>query len=158
MAVETAKLDKILAAAAAAPSAGNLQAYEIVVVRQAATRSSLAEAAHGQTFLAQAPVVLVFLADPASSAARYAVRGQGLFCVQDATIAATHAQLAATALGLCSYWVGAFDDRRVGQVLAAPERLLPVCLLAIGYGAEQPERTSRRHLADLVHHEAFKTD
>ena len=158
MAVETAKLDKILAAAIAAPSAGNLQAYEIVVVRQAATRSLLAEAAHGQAFLAQAPVVQVFLADPASRAARYAVRGQRLFCVQDATIAATHAQLAATALGLCSCWVGAFDDRRAGQVLAAPERLRPVCLLAIGYGAEQPERTPRRHISDLVHHEACKTD
>ncbi len=155
--VEHIKLEKILTAANTAPSAGNLQAYQIVVVRHAATRSSLAQAAHGQAFLAEAPVVLVFLADPARSAERYAARGERLFCIQDATIAACHAQLAATDLGLGSCWVGAFDDRQVLQVLGAPLRMRPVCLLPIGYAAEQPAYTGRRHLTDLVHEETFKT-
>lgn len=156
IAVEHVKLEKILTAANTAPSAGNLQAYEIVVVRHAATLSALAEAAHGQAFLAQTPVVLVFHADPARSAARYAARGERLFCIQDATIAACHAQLAATALGLGTCWVGAFDDRRVAQILKAPARLRPVCLLAIGYAAERPGFSSRRHLTELVHEETFK--
>jgi nitroreductase len=155
--VEQIKLDKILTAANTAPSAGDLQAYEIIVVRHAAIRSSLAVAAHGQRFLAQAPVVLVFLADPSRSAARYATRGERLFCIQDATIAACHAQLAATALGLGSCWIGAFDESRVAKALAAPTGLHPVCLLAIGYAAERPGHTSRRHLSDLVHEETFKT-
>ncbi len=154
-AVERDKLERVLATANRAPSAGDLQAYEIVVVQQAAIRSSLAEAAHGQAFLAQAPVVLVFFADPPRSAARYATRGERLFCVQDATIAASHAQLAAAALGLGSCWVGAFDDRHVARILAAPAHLHPVCMLAIGYAAERPGHGSRRHLADLVHEEAF---
>ncbi len=155
-AVEHSKLEKILTAANAAPSAGNLQAYEIVVVRHAATRSALVAAAHGQTLLAQAPVVLVFFADPARSAARYAARGERLFCIQDATIAASHAQLAATDLGFGTCWVGAFDDKRVAQALAAPAPLRPVCLLAIGYAAERPSYTSRRPLGNLVHQETLK--
>ena len=155
--VEQIKLEKILTAANTAPSAGDLQAYEIVVVQHAAVRSSLAVAAHGQAFLAQAPVVLVFLADPSRSAARYAARGERLFCIQDATLAACHAQLAAAALGLGSCWVGAFDEGRVVKALAAPAGLLPVCLLAIGYAAERPAHTSRRHLSDLVHEDTFKT-
>ncbi len=154
--MEHAQLEKILTAANTAPSAGNLQAYEIIVVRRAATRSALAAAAHGQAFLAQAPVVLVFFADPARSAAHYAARGERLFCIQDATIAACHAQLAATDLGFSTCWVGAFDDKRVAKALAAPPQLRPVCLLAIGHAAEQPSYTSRRQLSDLVHEETFK--
>lgn len=153
--VERDKLEKVLAAANMAPSAGDLQAYEIVMARHPTTRASLAAAAHGQAFLAEAPVVLVFFSDPSRSAARYAARGERLFCIQDATIAACHAQLAATALGLGSCWVGAFDDRRVAQALGAPAGLNPVCMLAIGYAAERPDRTSRRPLSDLMHDEAF---
>jgi nitroreductase len=155
-AVKNINLDKILTAANTAPSAGNLQAYQIVVVQHAVTRSSLAVAAHGQGFLAQASVVLAFFADPARSSARYGARGERLFCIQDATIAACHAQLAATALGLGTCWVGAFDDRRVAQILGAPEQLPPVCLLAIGYAAERPAYSSRRDLTDLVHEETLK--
>ncbi len=154
-AVEHVKLEKILAAANTAPSAGNLQAYEIVVARLGTTRSALARAAHGQAFLEQAPVVLAFLADAERSADHYGARGERLFCVQDATIATCHAQLAATDLGLASCWVGAFDDRRVADVLKAPARLRPVCLLAIGYSGERPAYTSRRPLAELVHEETF---
>jgi len=154
-AVEHDKLERILATLNMAPSAGDLQAYEIVVVQHAAAKHDLAAAAHGQGFLAQAPVVMVFFADPSRSAARYAVRGEKLFSIQDATIAASHAQLAATALGLGSCWVGAFDDRHVAEILDAPTRLHPVCMLAIGYAAERPVHTSRRPLSDLVHDEAF---
>jgi nitroreductase len=95
--------------------------------------------------------------DPQRSAAHYAARGERLFSIQDATIAASHAQLAATALGLGSCWVGAFDNRRVAQIIGSPAHLRPVCMLAIGYAAEQPGRTPRRPLSELVHHEAFRT-
>jgi len=156
-AVEPDKLDRILRTANLAPSAGDLQAYAIVAVRQAETRTVLAAAAHGQGFLAQAPVVLVFCSDPQRSAARYAERGKRLFSIQDATIAASHAQLAATALGLGCCWVGAFDERMVAQILAIPAGLHPVCMLTIGHAAEQPERTPRRPLSELVHQETFRT-
>lgn len=153
--IDQNKLEKILMTANMAPSAGDLQAYEIVVVQQAITRSLLAAAAHGQEFLVQAPVVIVFFANPPRSAARYAARGEKLFSIQDAAIAASYAQLAATALGFGSCWVGAFDELHVAKILRAPAHLRPVCLLAIGYAAERPERPSRRELSHLVRHEAF---
>ena len=58
--------------------------------------------------------------------------------------------LAATALGLGTVWVGAFDDAAVQRVLGRHD-LLPVAILPIGYPAEEPEPTPRRSLADLVH-------
>ncbi len=148
--VESDKLEAVLRAANQAPSAGNLQAYEIHVIREAETRRRLAEAALGQSFLAQAPVALIFCAHPARSA-KYGRRGADLYCVQDATVAAAYAQLAATALGLATCWVGAFDDAAVCRVATLPPGQRPVAILPLGYAAEAPPPTLRRPLADLVH-------
>jgi nitroreductase len=148
--VEAEKVTQILKAANAAPSAGNLQAYEIYRITEGKERKALARAALGQWFIAQAPVVLVFCANPARSAGKYRERGARLYAVQDATIACTFAMLAATALGLGTVWVGAFDDAAVQKVLGTRE-FVPVAILPIGYAAEEPEATPRRSLADLVH-------
>ncbi|MEK7678305.1 MAG: nitroreductase family protein [Verrucomicrobiota bacterium] len=148
--VEPAKLEAILAAANQAPSAGNLQAYQIHVVRDKKTKQALAKAALDQAFVAQAPVVLVFCADPARSAARYGARGEGLYCVQDATIAAAYAQLAATALGLATCWVGAFDEEPVARAMHLLPGQRPIGIFTLGYPAESPPRAPRRSLAELV--------
>jgi nitroreductase len=97
--VETEKVAQVLAAANAAPSAGNLQAYEIFRVMREQKRAALARAALDQFFVAQAPVVLVFCANPARSATKYRERGARLYAIQDATIACAFAMLAATARG-----------------------------------------------------------
>lgn len=147
------ELDAVLKAINAAPSAGNLQAYEVVVVRDRSGLERLARTAFDQTFVAQAQVCLVFLASPARSAVDYGRRGRSLYCVQDATIAACHAHLACAALGLSSVWVGAFSDDAVRAAVAAPRDLIPVCILPIGRPGEQPKPTPRRALGDLVHAE-----
>jgi nitroreductase len=63
--VEARELAQILQAANDAPSAGNLQSYEIVLVKDSARKRGLVEAAGGQDFIAAAPVALVFCANPA---------------------------------------------------------------------------------------------
>ncbi len=149
--VEPEKLLAILEAASHAPSAGNLQAYEIYLITQPARLEALARAAHHQGCIAQAPLALVFCAHPARSARQYGQRGRSLYSLQDATIAATFALLAATALDLATTWVGAFDDAGVQQVIGAPKGHLPIVILPVGYPAETPEPTSRRPLGELVH-------
>ena len=144
------ELKRILQSADAAPSAGNLQSYQIVVVTDQQNKAALAKAAYGQEFIGGAPVVLVFCADPDVSSAKYARRGLELFCIQDATIAASYAQLAAAALGLATVWVGAFDERAVTRVVGG---LKPVCVLPIGYAAAKPDITRRRKLHDLIRRE-----
>ncbi len=148
--VEPEKLLAILQAANRAPSAGNLQAYEIYVVSQPARLAALARAALNQDFIARAPLALVFCAHPARSAGRYGERGRTLYCVQDATIAAAFVLLAATALGLGSVWVGAFDEEAVRQAIGVLKGHVPVAIVPIGYAAEAPETTGRRPLSDLV--------
>jgi nitroreductase len=150
-AVAPALLDKVLESANAAPSAGNLQSYEIYVVT-GPNREALSRAACDQYFLAGAPVSLVFCAHPARAEPRYGRRGVSLYATQDATIACTFAMLAATASGLATVWVGAFRSEEVCHVIGAPEGVQPVAILPIGCPAEMPSPPERRALDELVHH------
>jgi nitroreductase len=148
--VESEKLHKILEAASLAPSAGNQQAYEIYQVTVPKTRAALARAAD-QNFVAQAPLCLVFCANPGRSARKYGARGRALYALQDATIAATYAMLAVADLGLATVWVGAFDDDAVASAIGAPGDWRPVAILPIGYGAETPGPAVRRPIGEMVH-------
>lgn len=149
--VEEEKLLKILETANKAPSAGNLQGYEIYVVRNLEQRQALVKASWDQDFLAEAPVVLIFCANPARSAERYKERGIELYCIQDATIACAFAVLAAKAQGLDTVWVGAFNEAAVSEILHIPTNLRPVAMLPIGYPGKAPSVRPRRELRDLVH-------
>ena len=149
--VEEEKLQQILATINRAPSAGDLQGYEVYIVRKVEQRQALVQAADGQGFIAEAPVTIAFCANPARSAVWYKKRGVKLYSVQDATIACTFAMLAVTALGLASVWVGAFDEESVRSVLGIPTELVPVALLPIGYAAKEPRITPRRELSDIIH-------
>jgi len=153
--VEEEVIGRIFEAMNTAPSAGDLQAYEVVRVEEESNRRLLALAAGDQHFIAEAPVVLVFFADPRRSARKYRERGEDLYSVQDATIGCSYAQLAATAEGLGSCWVGAMYDDEVRSILGAPGHLRPVAILTLGYPDESPSPTPRRSVQDLVRRETF---
>lgn len=150
MDVEQEKLHAILATACAAPSAGDLQAYKIIVVKDQGMRNALRQAASDQAFIAEAPVCLVFCCDRVRSAEEFGDRGDRLYAVQDATIAAAYAQLAVVAAGMGSTWIGYFDDDKVRAVLDLKPPLEPVAMLSLGYPAELPQPTTRRRLDDVV--------
>lgn len=143
-------LNAILEAACCAPSAGNLQAYEIVVVRDPERRKLLARASYNQDFMVDASVHLVFLAVPSRSSVRYGRRGSELYSLQDATIAATFAMLAAHALGYGTCWIGAFDDSKVVKVIGAPEDRRPVAIIVIGRKKGEEPLTRRRKMSSFV--------
>jgi nitroreductase len=148
--IEKEKLDKLLYAANSAPSAGDLQAYQIFLVKKSALKAKLAEAANSQDFITQAPLSLVFCIDPMRSARKYGRRGAELYSIQDATISAAYVHLSAVDLGLGSVIVGAFDEGSVNKILNLPSLLRPIIILPIGYPAEKPEITPRRKINDLV--------
>ncbi|MGP8069637.1 MAG: nitroreductase family protein [Candidatus Bathyarchaeia archaeon] len=155
--VEESKLKSIFAAANLAPSAGNLQAYQVQVVRDQAKRRALAKAAYDQMFIAEAPVCLVFCADPDRSATRYDKRGSELYSVQDATIAGAFAMLAAVDLGLATVWVGEFDEKKVQQVLELGS-MRPVAMFSLGYAAEAPPPAPRRAIEEIFQGDFPQTD
>ncbi|MBS3788055.1 nitroreductase family protein [Candidatus Bipolaricaulota bacterium] len=146
--VSEGEVEKLLKAANSAPSAGNLQSYEIVAIRNKELKDELVGASHGQKFLGQAPIVFAFLQDEERSSKKYGDRGK-LYSTQDGTIAATYLQLAAEDMGLGSCWVGSFEENEVAELLETDKR--PLVLLPVGYPARKPNKDSgRRELDDLV--------
>lgn len=150
MPVEQEKLHAILEMACAAPSAGDLQSYRIVVITDQTKRLAIQAAAQNQSFISEAPVCLVFCADPDRAKAEFGDRGQSLYALQDATIAAAYTQLAVVAAEMGSTWIGQFDETAVRGVLELEKHLEPVAILSIGYPAELPEPTRRRPLDEVI--------
>jgi nitroreductase len=150
MPVEQEKLHAILETACAAPSAGDLQAYQIVVVTAQAQRDLMSRLANQQEFISHAPVLLVFCADTMRSKTQFGDRGCHLYAIQDATIACAYAQLAAVAAGLGSTWIGQFNPNEIAKALELESGLDPVAMLSLGYPAEVPELTPRRPMDAVV--------
>lgn len=149
--IEEDKITKIANVINSAPSAGNLQAYEVVVVKSKDKITKLYEASLHQKFISDAPVVLVFVAKTQESSKIYGERGEQLYSIQDATIACTYAMLACEALGISSTWVGAFEEEKVKEVLNCKADERPIALLPIGYTlSNKISFTHRKDLSELV--------
>ena len=146
---------RLIDAARRAPSAGNIQPWEFVVVRNPKTKRMLASAALNQTFIEEAPVVIVVCADRRRSWRGYGSRGADLYCIQDTAAAVENLLLAACALGLGACWVGAFHEDGVRGVLRLPEGVRPVAIVPVGHPAERPGARYRRPLEEIIHYETY---
>jgi len=138
-------IGQIIEAGIHAPSAGNVQPWEFIVVKDKNTKKELALAALKQRHVEEAPVVIVVCADVVKSADRYGDRGKKLYCIQDTAAAIENMILTTNALGLGTCWVGSFEEEKVKSLLNIPEKLRPVALLTIGFPVtyEKPIKTSR---------------
>jgi len=148
-------VEKLVDAARWAPSAGNIQPWEFIIVRRPELKRGLAEAALHQTFIEEAPVVIVACADERRSSQRYGARGKNLYCIQDTAAAVQNIHLAAYSLGLGTCWVGAFREEEAREILKVPRGIRPVAMIPVGYSAEAPPPRSRRPTNKIVHYETF---
>ncbi|MCH1519002.1 MAG: nitroreductase family protein [Nitrosopumilus sp.] len=145
--VETVKIDKIIAAADTAPTAGNFQGFEIFYVKSPEKKRLLVDACNFQSCV-DAPIVLVFCKNPSRVKFNFPPYVLRKFAIQDATLAAGYSQLAAQALGLSSIWIGMFDEQKIMDILQTD--LVPSSLLCIGYPKQTKFPKPRRNLKDLV--------
>ena len=148
-------VEKLIDAARWAPSAGNIQPWEFIIVRNPEIKRNLAKAALNQSFIEEAPVVIVVCADEIRSSQGYGVRGKTLYCIQDAAAATQNIHLAAYSLGLGTCWVGAFNEEEARKILEIPQGVRPVAIIPVGYPAEKPSARNRRPLNQIVHYEKF---
>ncbi len=146
---------KLLDAARWAPSAGNIQPWEFIIVRKPEIKKKLAEAALHQYFIEEAPVVIVVCADEGRSSQGYGIRGKTLYCLQDTAAAIQNIHLVAYSLGLGTCWVGAFREEEVRKILQIPGGIRPVAIIPIGHPAENPKPRQRRSIHEIVHYETF---
>lgn len=132
--VEPEKLKAILDAALAAPTACNNQPQRIVVIDTEEKREKLRAAAPSRYF---APAAFLVCYDRRECWVR-PMDGKSSGEI-DASIAATHMLLEATALGLGSIWVMYWNARKMKEAFGLEEHIEPVALLIVGYKAEGVE-------------------
>jgi len=153
--VSDEEIMKMIDAARYAPSAGNIQPWEFIVIRNRDVKRGLSEAALEQTFIEEAPVVIVVCANQPRSSRGYGSRGASLYCLQDTAAATQNMLLAAHAMGLATCWVGAFNEDEAARVLNTPHGVRPVAIIPVGHAAEKPLTRGRRAVGEIVHYDVF---
>jgi len=146
--VEDWKVDKILAAADTAPTAGNFQGFEIFYIKNNKMKEALVKASNNQPYV-NAPIVLVYCKNPSRVKLQFPDETLTKFAIQDATLAAAYSQLAATALGLSTIWIGMINEKEVSEIIGTD--LIPSSILCIGYPVKRKHPKPRRNLSELIH-------
>jgi FMN reductase [NAD(P)H] len=146
--IETWKIEIIFAAADTAPTAGGFQGFEIFHIIKEEIKRKLVAAANNQPYV-NAPMVLVFCANHNRIKMNFSKDILQKFSVQDATLAASYAQLASHALGLSSIWIGMFDEQSVKNIINTDVQ--PSSILCIGYPKKMLMPKPKRKLTDLIH-------
>jgi nitroreductase len=146
------KLRNVLEAARLAPSANNRQAIKLVVIRDSKRRSELAQAANYQSFVGEAPVVIVAIATNTEHIMSCGIASHPI----DIAIAVDHMTLAAVDEGLGTCWIGAFSQEKVKQILHIPDKYRVVAILPLGFPRREKGVKSRKSLDEIVCYETFQ--
>jgi nitroreductase len=146
--VEDWKVEMIFAAADTAPTAGGFQGFEIYNIKSQEIKLKLVEAANKQPYV-NSPVVLVFCMNPDRIKMNFPPDILKKFSLQDSTLAAAYAQLAAHALGLSSIWIGMIDEEKVMEALGT--KYTPSSILCLGYPHKILQPKPKRSLIGLIH-------
>ena len=149
--VEEEKLNLILEAGRLAPSASNRQEWRYIVVRDKQTRQNLVEAAAGQAFVGEAPVVIACCAQTDGHIMRC---GQPCYPI-DVAISIDHMTLKAVEEGLGTCWIGAFNEAKAKEILGVPDEIRVVELLTLGYPTQVPEGKTRKELSEIIKYERW---
>ena len=149
--IEEDKLKGILEAARLSPSASNRQEWKFIVVMNKETKKKLAQAAFGQFFIGEAPVVIVACGTESKSIMSC---GQPTHTV-DVSIACAYMILQAYELGLGTCWIGAFKEDETKKILKIPEHVRVVAMIPLGYPDEPPSEKSRKRLDEIICFEKY---
>jgi len=144
-------LNKILNTARLSPSACNIQPWHFIVVKDDKIKEKLKEA-YRQEWFWTAPVIIVGCVDPNIAWKR----GDGVnYGEVDLAIAMDHLILSATNEGLGTCWIGAFDEKKVKEILNIPSHIKVVAMTPLGYPAKNVPPTPRKALSEIVHKDTW---
>jgi nitroreductase len=140
---------QILEAGRWAPTGANLQPWHFIVVTDPETRRQIGEVARfffiKSSHVGKAPVLLILGFDTR----------KGKYGRYDVTLAGGNMLTMATHLGLGTCWIGAFDEKKVKEILEIPEHIEVIALITLGYPGENAEVPPRVELEKIVHWESW---
>ncbi len=137
-------LNEVLEAARLAPSGGNRQPWELIVVRDEQRKRDLVPICKNQQFVGDCSAVIAAVEDPEQKWSR-----------TDIAIALDELTLAAFERGLGTCWIGAFDKDRMAEALGVPKNKVVAVCMTLGYADESPDARSRKAFEDLIHWEKY---
>ena len=136
--VEQDKVDILLKAAMAAPTALNLQPWHFIVINDKETIALLSGKQP-----TNAPLMIAVCGDTDKTMLPDGSTKLPDFWVEDVSAATENLLLAAHALGLGAVWTGVYPamDRtaEVANVLNCPQNIVPLAVVRVGYPDESPE-------------------
>jgi nitroreductase len=144
---------RVLEAARFSPSGKNLQPWKFILVKDESLKQRLVEASVRQSFIAEAPLVVVACGFPDRCYSR-----MGNYMKSwpvDVAIALEHLILQAQEEGLGTCWIGAFEEKEVKSVLEIPDEVRVLALTPLGYPDELPSSRSRKGLDEIISYESF---
>ncbi|MGD9116750.1 MAG: nitroreductase family protein [Dehalococcoidia bacterium] len=167
--VEEDKLNAVLEAGRQAPSWANTQCWRFIVVRDADIIHKLADTGFGvggahpnraTEAMRMAPATIVVCAELGKAGCSYKeprepVTDKGDWFMFDAALAMENMVLAATALGLGTVYIGAFDSVAAEKVLGVPQGYKVVSMTPLGYPDEEPKPRPRKELDEIVFKDKF---
>ena len=163
------QIEGVLRAALRAPTSSNIQAYSVVVVRDAESRRLLSVAAGNQRHVAETPLFLAFCADLTRMEEALRRHGHslddnnlelGLVSTIDAALVGMSAYLAADSLGLKGVMIGGVrnDPAEVARILDLPRRVYCVFGMCLGWPSAIPQQKPRMDYPDVVHFERYRRE
>lgn len=132
--VEREKIQQLLKAAMAAPSACNLQPWAFIVVDEPETLARVKDAAEQGKYNAPLTIVVCGI--------NKHIPWGGTGWMQECGAAVQNMLLAGTELGLASVWIGGFDAAALSAALEIPDDVHPMCIVEFGYPAYEREPLS----------------
>ncbi len=133
---------KLIDAANQAPSSGNIDNWQFVIVEDEHTRIELASAAHAQFWISEAPLVIVVLSETERVRRVYGDKGN-FYAIQNVASAIENMLLAAEDMDIGACWVGSFDEKWVKRVLLIPDAIDVHALIVLGPKGEKPPKPKR---------------
>ena len=149
--IEQEKLNQVLEAARLAPSAGNGQNWKFLVVQDYDLRQKMIEACNNQSFVGQAPAILVTIGTKP-----VIMSNKQPMDAVDLSIAMSFMILEAYELGLGTCWLAAFDQDAVKKLLNIPDEVSVVAVSPLGYPAVPPSPRPRKAMEELVCYDTYQ--
>lgn len=150
--IDNDSLDRILEIGRRAPSAANCQPWHFIVLRKK-DRKDFDELLKKN--FSTAPVIIIGCAEKEKAWVR---KADGMnYAWVDVTIALTEMVDSATAEGLGTCWIAAFDPDKVKTVLRIPPRIDVVAAIAMGYPKEPliREEKRRKDIKEIIHYNGW---